>query len=232
MLPIFSSSSLIPIAFLLLVLGSLIVFSIIIRRQKALEATKVEPWFPEHHQRNVYFTLLHMEDSVCPPKLLRAALLERAKENISRIHILRDSKIAAHELLRKGSISESLYQQIITAEEEMSLEMKDVIAEAKGLEGDEWGKTIIAQANEYYQKGIVLKTLQHVKEFEEREKEIWEKENALQKRHEQLRKTPLNELCGEYNAEIVGVADGSTLPKKEIPNTNGANSETSLEQKP
>jgi translocation protein SEC66 len=226
---IFSASALIPVAYLVLVLGSLVTFSTFYRRRKALESSNLEPWFPEHHERNVYLTLLHM-DPPCPPKLLKAALLERAKEDITRIYTLRESKNAAHGLLQKGSISESLFQQLVAAEAEMNVEMQDVIAEAKGLGGDDWAQSIVPQANEYYQKSIILKTIEQTQKFGEREKENWEKEKELRKAYEeQQREIALRELSEENSREVVGKVDGDNTPKAEIP--NGSNPETPAEKK-
>ena len=178
-----SFSTIIPIAYLILVLGSLTVFSVVYRRHKALLSSELEPLFPQHCERDIYLTLLHL-DTPCPPKLIKAALLERAKEDISRIHNLRDSKTAATHLLEQGLIPEWTFQQILTAEAELKLEIADVIAEATALGGSDWGKCILPQANEYYQKMTILNTIERSKRLAVEERTKWDEKLALMKEHE------------------------------------------------
>jgi translocation protein SEC66 len=125
-------------------------------------------------------TLLHL-DVPCPPKLLKAALLERAKEDITRIYTLQESKTAATALLQKGSISEATFQQILAAEVELNAEIADVIAEAKALGGAEWGQNILPHANEYHQKNNLLKTIERCKKLAETERKKWDEEDMLRK---------------------------------------------------
>jgi len=234
------SASAIAVAYLVLVLGSLTIFSTVYRRRKATETSNIEPWFPTHRERDVYLTLLHME-TPCPPKLLKAALLERAKEDISRIYSLREQKTAASQLLQKGSLSEDTFQQIVAAETELNAEIADVMAEARALGGDEWGQTILPQANEYYQKTIILRTIERSRQFAETEKKKWEEDEALRKvLQDEQREIALKELMGEKtetgsglgtptgDMKAVTKAEGNGV-EEEIP--NGADAEVSSEKK-
>jgi translocation protein SEC66 len=216
------SASAIAIAYLILVLGSLTIFSTVYRRRKAAESSKVEPWFKDHHARDIYLTLLHL-DTPCPPKLLKAALLERAKEDISRIYSLREQKTAGTQLLQKGSIAEETYQQIVAAETDLNAEIADVMAEARALGGDEWGQTILQQANEYYQKTVILKTIERSKTFAEEEKKKWEEDEALRKvLQDEQRESALKELMGEETKISSGVQNGDAkLATKMIDGVEG-----------
>ena len=232
------SASAIAVAYLVLVLGSLTIFSTVYRRRKAAETSNIEAWFPTHRARDVYLTLLHL-DTPCPPNLLKAALLERAKEDISRIYSLREQKPAAAKLLQKGSISEDTYQQIVAAETELNGEIADVMAEARALGGDEWGQTILPQANEYYQKTVILKSFERSRLLAEAEKKRWAEDQALRKvLQDEQREIALKELMGEKTQVASGVQNGDMKPvakgvvngvEEEIP--NGANSEVSSEKK-
>lgn len=162
-----SASAIAPIAYLVLVLGSLTIFSTVYRRRKAAESSKLEPWFAQHRERDIYLSLLHLDSPACPPKLLKSALFERAREDIARIYNLRESKTAAAALLQKGSISEATFLQLNAAETELNVEVQDVITEARALGGDDWGHTILAQANEYHQKNAMLRTLERTKKYAE-----------------------------------------------------------------
>jgi translocation protein SEC66 len=97
----------------------------------------LEPWFPAHLQRDIYFSLLHLEPSAqsekktpaVPESVLKAALLRRAIEDIRRVLALRSQKQALSTLLQRGSIGDDLWQRFSRAEKEMEEEVKDVVAE-------------------------------------------------------------------------------------------------------
>jgi translocation protein SEC66 len=226
-----SASAIAAIAYLILVVGSLAIFSTIYRRRRALQSSNLEPWFPEHKERDIYLTLLHFDTPVSP-KLLKAALFERAREDISRIYKLRESKTAATLLLQKGSISESTFQQIIAAEADLNAEIADVMAEAKALGGEEWGQNILPQANEYHQKSTILKTIERAKKMAETNKKEWVEEQELRKEYaDQQREAALKELAGVENVNSNGVANGNGGLEGEIPEGDGVRSEGSAERK-
>jgi translocation protein SEC66 len=223
------SSSVIASAYLFLTLGSLAIFSTVYRRRKAQQSQNLEPWFPNHRERDIYLTLLHL-DPVCPPRLLKAALLERAREDISRVYILRESKAAASQLLQKGSISEVTFQQIVAAEAELNTEIADVMAEAKALGGEEWGSTILPQANEYHQKKLILQTIERSKALVEKEKKKWEEDERIRTAlREKQREIALKELAGEEGILERRVDEDSKAIEGEIP--NGVNNEGLTERK-
>jgi translocation protein SEC66 len=218
-----SASAIAPIAYLILVLGSLSIFSTVYRRRKARQSSSLEPWFPPNRQRDIYLTLLHL-DPACPPKALKAALLERAREDISRIYSLREAKTAATALLQKGSISEDTFSQIVAAETEMNVEIADVMAEARALGGEDWGQNILPQANEFYQKANILKTVERCKKLAETERKKWDEEQLVrEKLRERQREIALKELDLEDNTvKTTGMMNGEVM-EGEIPTPpNGA----------
>jgi hypothetical protein len=172
-------TSTIAIAFLPIFLGVLLIFTIIYHRQKTDLLSKLEPFWTDNPARDIYFTLSHLEDTCYPPRLLQAALFERAKEAISRIFILRDSKVVSRKLLSKGVISKATLQLLTIAETELTAEIADIVMEARTLGGDEWGDYIMLQANEYAQKNTVLRSLEELRLFHEPDKEELEKEKVL-----------------------------------------------------
>lgn len=64
-----------------------------------------------------------------PDNVLKAALLQRAVEDIQRIVQLRSSKPALQTLLQRGSVGDELWQRFLRAEREMEEEVKDVVNE-------------------------------------------------------------------------------------------------------
>ena len=99
-------------------------------------STSLAPWFPPHLQRNIYFSLLHLEAEpgqekapTVPESVLKAALLRRATEDIHRIMKIRNAKQALSVLQQRGSIGDDLWQRFVRAEGEMEDELRDVVME-------------------------------------------------------------------------------------------------------
>lgn len=91
-------------------------------------------------QRNIYLSLLHLEPEdnsekapKVPESVLRAALLERAVEDIHRIIQIRTAKQACSTLLQRGSVGDDLWQRFLRAEKEMEEELRDVVMEVSGV---------------------------------------------------------------------------------------------------
>lgn len=229
-----SASAIAPIAYLALVVGSLITFSSIYRRRKAIQSANLEPWFPSHHERDVYLSLVHLENPACQPNLLKAALLERAAEDISRIYILREKKVAANNLLQRGSLSETTFQQITNAEAEMNLEIQDVMAEARALGGDDWARDILAQANECYQKNLLLKSLEKFKTLAETEKKKWEETQRLRNEFKNVqRELALKELSegdDKTGSKLTNGDESGTAVDAQA-NGNGVNTQDNLAER-
>lgn len=100
------------------------------------KAASLAPWFPAHLQRDIYFSLLHLEPSQSekktpnvPESVLKAALLRRATEDIRRVMALRSQKQALSVLLQRGSVGDDLWQRFMRAEKEMEEEVRDVVSE-------------------------------------------------------------------------------------------------------
>jgi translocation protein SEC66 len=121
----------VPIAYIVILIGSLSVFSNLYRKRQMASAAALEPWFPAHLQRNIYLSLLHQEDPKVPDNILKAALLRRATEDIHRIVKIRNEKQALQVLLQRGSVGEDLWQRFQRAEKEMEEELRDVVQEVR-----------------------------------------------------------------------------------------------------
>lgn len=95
----------------------------------AEEVLSTESWFGPHRQRDTYISLL----SASPPvddKLLQAALLSRAAEDVKRIWNLRERKPAMQALVQRGCLSETTATRFAAAEKELEAEITDVAVEA------------------------------------------------------------------------------------------------------
>ncbi|CAE6496943.1 unnamed protein product [Rhizoctonia solani] len=134
-----------PVAYLVIVVGALLIFSRIYRRRIA--AQEVEQWFPEHPERDTYVSLLQCTDPPAADQLLKAALLRRAVADVVRVNRMREDKAALQQLLQKDAIPESLWTAFQAAEKQLEAEIVDVVTEANSFH-PAWGTIIFASANE------------------------------------------------------------------------------------
>ncbi|CAF9918255.1 MAG: hypothetical protein GOMPHAMPRED_001467 [Gomphillus americanus] len=205
----------IPIAYLGVLVGSLVTFSYLYRRRKAAKASSLASWFPPHLQRNIYLSLLHHEQVnpetgkpvQVPDSIIKTALLRRAAEDINRIISLRNAKPALGNLLQKGSVGDDLWQRFQRAEKELEAELEDVIREANAL-APGWGQHIFQSANEINANTRLRARIEEIQSKAEPEREWWAK------RREELRAEFMKELDEE----------GSGKGEKSKPTTNHGSS--------
>jgi len=138
-------SILVPIGYVVLVFGSLYLFSSWYRKRAAHRHS--EPYFTSHPDRDVYITLLGRTNPPANDALLKSALLRRAMADVQRVLKIREDKPALQNLLQKGSVGDDLWNSLLAAERELEAEIMEVIAEANTfVEG--WGTVIFQTANE------------------------------------------------------------------------------------
>ncbi|CEL08271.1 hypothetical protein ASPCAL11422 [Aspergillus calidoustus] len=179
----------VPFAYLSVLIGSLATFSSLYRKRKARKATSLEPWFPPHLQRDIYFSLMHLDPAApkekgsgekekkVPESVLKAALLRRATEDIRRVMALRSQKQALAMLLQRGSVGDDLWQRFLRAEKEMEEEVRDVVSEANAYVAG-WGQTIFQSANEMVNNALIRERIEKHQKKADEEKEWWEKKKA------------------------------------------------------
>ncbi|RKF65488.1 Translocation protein sec66 [Golovinomyces cichoracearum] len=183
----------IPFAYIAVLVGSLVTFSSVYRKRKAAAAASLSSLFPDHTQRDIYLSLLHLEPegenkpTQVPDSLKSAALLRRAVEDIHRVTQIRNSKQACISLLKRGSIGDDLLQTFLCADKEMENELNDVVMEANGLHPN-WGQTIFQSANEIAANLAIRDSLDEIQAEILSEKKWWDK------RREQIQTEFLKEL--------------------------------------
>ncbi|KAL8798016.1 MAG: hypothetical protein Q9182_007030 [Xanthomendoza sp. 2 TL-2023] len=175
----------VPFAYLGILVGSLATFSSLYRKRKSAKSSSLKPWFGPHLQRDIYLSLLHLEPevgkdkpSVIPDGVLKAALLQRAMEDIKRILEVRNAKQALSNLLQRGSVGDELWQRFLRAEKEIEAELRDVVEEANALQSG-WGQTIFQSANEMHHNAILREKLNAIQDRGKVDKEWWMQEKAF-----------------------------------------------------
>ncbi|KAI0306503.1 Sec62/63 complex, subunit Sec66 [Multifurca ochricompacta] len=139
------ASVLVPVFYVLVVFGGLFIFGHFYRKRSANK--QIESYFPRHHERDTYVTLLQRTDPHTSDPLLKAALVRRAVADVQRILRLREDKQALQNLLQKGSVGDDLWNSLLAAEKELEAEIVEVHAEANSfVEG--WGHVLFQTASE------------------------------------------------------------------------------------
>ncbi|KAL2037420.1 hypothetical protein N7G274_009905 [Stereocaulon virgatum] len=199
----------VPFAYLGILGGSLATFFSLYKKRKAAKSTSLEPWFGPHVQRNIYLSLLHLEPqpgqekaTPVPDSILKAALLQRATEDIRRILAIKATKPPLSQLLSRGSVGDELWQRLLRAEKEMEAELRDVVEEANAL-ATNWGQTIFQSAHEMVQNEIVREKVAEIQAKGKSDREWWDKERAS------IQSKFMRELDGAKPAETSkGAASG------------------------
>ncbi|KAL8761983.1 MAG: hypothetical protein Q9184_001930 [Pyrenodesmia sp. 2 TL-2023] len=175
---------LIPFAYLGILVGSLATFSSLYRKRKAAKSSSLEPWFGPHTPRDIYLSLLHLEPEPgqekppnIPDGVLKAALLQRAREDIKRILEVRNAKQALSNLLQRGSVGDELWQRHQRAEKEIEAELRDVVEEANALQPN-WGQSIFQSANEMHHNAILREKLASIQAKGKKDREWWDQKKA------------------------------------------------------
>ncbi|CAI6282542.1 unnamed protein product [Periconia digitata] len=204
---------LVPIAYLFILVGSLYTFSSIYRKRTAAKAASLEPWFPPHIQRNIYLSLLHQEDPKCPDSILKAALLRRATEDITRIMAIRNAKQALQVLLQRGSVGDDLWQRFQRAEKEIEDELRDVVTEANAF-APNWGQTIFQSASEMLQNDQIRERVTDILGTAQAEKAWWDQRKSqiqtefMKELDEEKMKSPTaSSVAGSVTGSVAGSED-------------------------
>lgn len=140
------ASILAPVVYLVVLVGSLLLFSRYYRKRVASRLAD-DPWFPAHPDRDTYITLLQQTDPPANETLLKAALLRRAVADVHRIIRIRDDKGALNNLVQKGCVGDDLWTRFLATEKELEAEILEVIAEANSFR-EGWGQIIFNTASE------------------------------------------------------------------------------------
>ncbi|KAG7562379.1 hypothetical protein FFLO_02159 [Filobasidium floriforme] len=138
----------VPLLYVSILVGSLLLFSKWHRKSKEAAILTTEPWFPVHRPRDLYISLLSQQQTQpIDDRILMAALLLRASEDVRRIHRLRVSKQALAALIQSGGLNEDVQARFAAAEKEMEAEVVDVVSEANSYRQG-WGQWVFASASE------------------------------------------------------------------------------------
>lgn len=176
-------SLLVPIAYLGILIGSMATFSHLYRQRQVNSKLRLAPYFGPHTTRNIYLSLLHLQDEATkvPESVLRAALLARATDDVRRIMEVRTRKGPLAQLLQRGVVGDEIFQRLQRAEQELEIELNDVVKEANAL-APNWGQSIFQSASEMVPNKMLREKIEVIKARLPAEKEAWDAQREKSRR--------------------------------------------------
>lgn len=143
-----------PIIYLGLVLTCFIAFSIIYRRRKVNQFTKVVPIFGENYNSEIYSFLKEKYTDPDVPKeekphekVMKAALLRKGVEAIRRSLRLKEAEPVYKQLYQNGLIGDDVFQQFNIQVKFQELEIKEIVQDCEGYKKN-WSQLFFKVAQE------------------------------------------------------------------------------------
>ncbi|KAJ1919410.1 translocation protein Sec66 [Mycoemilia scoparia] len=119
-------------------------------KRKAIALSKIEAWYPEHKERDLYYDLQALRESnpeAVSDGAIKAALLRRAMTDVIRALEIQTNKQPLASLVKSGAIADDLLHQFSAAETDLEAEMLDIVQEAEAIQPG-WSAIILRVAAE------------------------------------------------------------------------------------
>lgn len=143
---------------------------------------------------------------------LRKALMKRAITDMRRLMELNEEKDSVYNLMRTGAISEQMWADFKTAENDLQLELFDVQAEAETFKKD-WSQAVLKEAAMLLHKERELIEMKKAKEAEEKMMKEMEKKLNKQKEHEERMTVEQEEKATKVRERLLAEAQQATSKK-------------------
>uniref|UniRef100_A0A060TAP8 ARAD1B08536p n=1 Tax=Blastobotrys adeninivorans TaxID=409370 RepID=A0A060TAP8_BLAAD len=170
-----SVSLLTPLLYIGVLLTALVVFSSVYRRRKIRDLASIQPWYPYNYSKEIYLSLRdNAGDQKVPDKLLKAALVKWAAEDIRQLLRMRESKQVLQGLHQKGSVGDDIWRRLTASEKMVELEINSLAAEANSLK-EGWAQQMFQTATEVTQNESIRKRLEDFPKQQAEFREAWEK---------------------------------------------------------
>lgn len=164
-----------PLAYIFVMITSLVIFSSVYRRRKVVQLASIKPVYEQSFARNNYFTLkaqnedaeINGQKKPIPDKVIRAALIRWAGEDVRQIIKMKQAKDQLTTLHQRGSIGDGTYTKFITNEKAIEIELQVISQEANSIK-EGWAATIFNVASEVSQSdGVTARIKEAAKVKEE-----------------------------------------------------------------
>ncbi|RUP48935.1 Pre protein translocase subunit Sec66-domain-containing protein [Jimgerdemannia flammicorona] len=155
----------------------------------AMSGTKSQPLFGPNEARDQYYSLLSADKPV-PELFLKSALLRRGMEAVKRVSQLQVEKQTLQQLMRQGTVGDSLWVEFQIAEQQEMAELQEIVGEANTFR-EGWGQFVLQTAAQMVEHEK-LKELQvemgRIREKEEKDAKKREEREKIEEEREKVKK--------------------------------------------
>ncbi|VVT45309.1 uncharacterized protein SAPINGB_P000707 [Magnusiomyces paraingens] len=167
-------SVLTPLAYIFVIITSLVIFSSVYRRRKIQQLASLKPVYEQSFARNNYYTLKSQNEKAerdglkkpIPEKLINAALIRWAGEDVRQIVKMKQAKEQLTALHQRGSIGDITYNKFVTNEKAIEIELQIISQEANSIK-EGWANTIFNVATEVSQSDGVSARIKEASKVKE-----------------------------------------------------------------
>ncbi|ESX02863.1 hypothetical protein KL918_002362 [Ogataea parapolymorpha] len=142
-----SISIYIPIVYVVVLLTTLVLFSVAHRRKKLSKLVSMKPIFKDNYQREMYLQLKNQTEPKVNDKVLKAALIRRGAEAIRRMIKLKEIQQYVNVLYQRGSIGDDVYESFKLQSKLQELELNELAMEAESFKKG-WAQTFFPVCQE------------------------------------------------------------------------------------
>lgn len=137
----------------------------------------MEAFFDTNFARDNYFALKDLEKPP-PEKILKAALIRWASEDVRKLLKLKSCKEFLTTLHQRGSVGDNTWAKVTNQEKQLELEINSIAAEANAIKPD-WANSLFQTATEVTQNEGLRKRLSDTQKMKE---EFQEQLDIIQKK--------------------------------------------------
>ncbi|KAK6463500.1 Pre protein translocase subunit Sec66-domain-containing protein [Scheffersomyces coipomensis] len=170
-------SVLTPLIYTFILLSIFITFSILYRRNRVKQLSKIEPIFGENHPKRIYEFLkqqvIDQPDNKPHEKVLKAALLRRSVEAVRRTMKLKENQPIFNKLYQDGLIGDDVYKQFEIEMKLQELEFREILTECETFKKG-WVQTFIPLSHEICFNEALRRRLYSMDDRSESLIEMWE----------------------------------------------------------
>lgn len=124
--------------------------------------TSLKPWYEKNISRDLYFSIKESSaDQKVPDKLIKAALLKWAAEDVQRLIKMREGSQVLMNLHQRGSVGDNLWTRYTTSEKLLMLDLNELAREAEAIKPG-WSQQVIQLATEITQNQAIRKRISEV----------------------------------------------------------------------
>ena len=169
-----------PLLYVVVLLSTFVVFSVIYRKKKLNSLTKTQPLFGENNAMLLYVQLKEQSQNPEVPadkkphaKVLKAALLRRGAEGVRRSLKLKELEPVINKLYQSGLIGDDIFNNFGFQASFQEFELKDILKECESFKKG-WAQQFFAVSQEICFNEALRRRIKSMDEREETLAYLWQ----------------------------------------------------------